>query len=140
LEGAPQLEKLTRELGLADAVIFSGFVKEIETVYSALDLFLFPAQFEGLGTSLLAAMSYGIPSIAFERCAFAEIIQDGQSGILVENQSLPGIEAAITRLLRDEQSARRMGEAGRQRIEKVFSADRMVEETLKVYEEVCKKE
>ena len=136
----PQLEKLTRELGLADAVIFSGFVKEIETVYSALDLFLFPAQFEGLGTSLLAAMSYGIPSIAFERCAFAEIIQDGQSGILVENQSLPGIEAAITRLLRDEQSARRMGEAGRQRIEKVFSADRMVEETLKVYEEVCKKE
>jgi len=135
----PQLEKLTRELGLADAVIFAGFVKEIETVYSALDLFLFPAQFEGLGTSLLAAMSYGIPSIAFQACAFGEIIEDGQSGILVENQSLAGIEAAITRLLHDEQSARRMGEAGRRRIEQVFSADRMVEETLDVYKEVCAK-
>jgi glycosyltransferase involved in cell wall biosynthesis len=132
----PQLEKLTRELGLADAVIFAGFVKDIEAVYAALDVFLFPAQFEGLGTSLLAAMSHGIPSIAFRGCAFGEIIEDGQSGILIENQSLPGIEAAITRLLRDKQSARGMGEAGRRRIEDVFSADRMVEETLKVYNEV----
>ena len=98
-----------------------------------------PAQFEGLGTSLLAAMSYGIPSIAFQACAFGEIIEDGQSGILVENQSLTGIEAAITRLLHDAQSARRMGEAGRRRIEQVFSADRMVEETLDVYKEVCAK-
>lgn len=132
-----RLEKLTQELGLADAVIFAGFVKEIEAVYSALDVFLFPAQFEGLGTSLLAAMSYGIPSIAFNACAFGEIIGDGRSGILVEKQSLPGIALAITRLLRDQQSARRMGEAGRKRIEEVFSADRMVEQTIKIYGEVC---
>jgi L-malate glycosyltransferase len=132
-----RLEKLTRELGLADAVIFAGFVKDIETVYSALDVFLFPAQFEGLGTSLLAAMSYGIPSIAFNACAFGEIIEDGKSGILVENQSLPGIERAITRLLHDQQSARRMGETGRKRIEEVFSADRMVEQTIRIYAEVC---
>lgn len=133
----PQFEKLTRELGLADAVIFAGFVKDIEAVYSALDVFLFPAQFEGLGTSLLAAMSCGIPSIAFNVCAFGEIIEDGKSGILVENQSLPGMERAITRLLRDQHAARRMGEAGRKRIEEAFSADRMVEQTVKVYAEVC---
>lgn len=133
----PRLEKLTRQLGLGDAVIFAGFVKDIEPVYSALDVFLFPAQFEGLGTSLLAAMSYGIPSIAFNACAFGEIIEDGKTGVLVENQSLPGIERAITRLLRDRQFARRMGEAGRQRIENVFSADRMVEQTIKTYMEVC---
>jgi L-malate glycosyltransferase len=133
----PQLEKLAREMGLADAVIFAGFVEEIEAVYSALDVFLFPAQFEGLGTSLLAAMSYGIPSIAFQCCAFGEIIEDGKSGMLVENRSLPGVELAIARLLHDQQFAQRMGEAGRKRIEEVFSADRMVEETIKIYEEVC---
>jgi glycosyltransferase involved in cell wall biosynthesis len=135
----PQLEKLTRELGLVDAVIFAGFVKDIEAVYAALDLFLFPAQFEGLGTSLLAAMSYGIPSIAFKSCAFGEIIEDGESGILVEEESLTGIELAINQLLREQEFARGMGAAGRERIEKVFSADRMVEETLKVYNEVCSK-
>jgi glycosyltransferase involved in cell wall biosynthesis len=136
----PQLEKLTRELGLADAVIFAGFVKEIEAAYAAFDVFLFPAQFEGLGTSLLAAMSYGIPSIAFKGCAFGEIVEDGKSGILVENQSLPGIEAALTRLLREQEFARSMGAEGRKRIEKVFSAGRMVEETFKVYKEVCAQE
>jgi glycosyltransferase involved in cell wall biosynthesis len=135
----PRLEKLTREKGLTEAVIFAGFVEEIETVYAALDVFLFPAQFEGLGTSLLAAMSYGIPSIAFKGCAFGEIIEDGKSGILVETESLPGTELAITRLLREQKFARSMGAAGRARIEEVFSADRMVEETLKVYEEVCTK-
>jgi L-malate glycosyltransferase len=133
----PRLEKLTRQLGLADAVIFAGFVKDIEAVYSALDVFLFPAQFEGLGTSLLAAMSCGIPSIAFNTCAFGEIIEDSQSGILVKKESLSGIERAIMRLLRDQQFARRMGEAGRKRIEEVFSADRMIEQTIKIYTEVC---
>jgi L-malate glycosyltransferase len=135
----PRLEQLTKELGLGDAVIFTGFVKEIEQVYSALDIFLFPAQFEGLGTSLLAAMSHGIPSIAFKGCAFGEIIEDGKSGILIEKESLPGLELAITKLLRDKESAHSIGQAGRERIEEVFSADRMVEETLKVYKEVCTK-
>jgi glycosyltransferase involved in cell wall biosynthesis len=135
----PRLEQLTQKLGLGDAVIFTGFVKEIEQVYSAIDIFLFPAQFEGLGTSLLAAMSHGIPSIAFKGCAFGEIIEDGKSGILVEKGSPPGLEFAITRLLSDTEFAYRTGQTGRKRIEDVFSADRMVEETLKVYKEVCAK-
>lgn len=133
----PRLEKLTRELGLVDAVIFAGFVKEIEEIYRAVDVFLFPAQFEGLGTSLLAAMSFGVPSIAFDGCAFGEIIEDGKSGMLVENRSVPGIERAITRLLGDQEFARSIGDSGRRRIEEVFSADRMVEETLKIYKGVC---
>jgi len=135
----PRLEKLARELGLGDAVIFAGFVKEIEEVYRALDVFLFPAQFEGLGTSLLAAMSYGVPSIAFDGCAFGEIIEKGKSGMLVENKSVPGIERAITQLLGDQEFARSMGRGGRRRIEEVFSADRMVEETIKTYAEICGK-
>ena len=134
-----RLERLTRELGLGDAVVFAGFVKEIEQVYSALDIFLFPAQFEGLGTSLLAAMGYGVPSIAFDGCAFGEIIENGTSGMLVENQSLPGIVSAITRLLSDQEFARSVGGGGRRRIEEVFSADRMVEGTIKIYMEVCGK-
>ncbi len=44
-------------------VIFAGFVTDIDSVYQALDVFLFPSSFEGLGTSLLAAMSYEVPSV-----------------------------------------------------------------------------
>jgi glycosyltransferase involved in cell wall biosynthesis len=132
----PMLEQLATELGIREFVIFAGFVSDIETVYPALDVFLFPSTFEGLGTSLLAAMSYEVPSIAFSCCAFGEIIENERSGLLVETGNVPQLLQAVTHLLRDKKLARAIGQAGRQRVAAVFSSDRMVEETLKVYQEV----
>jgi glycosyltransferase involved in cell wall biosynthesis len=133
----PMLEALARELGVQRAVIFAGFVTDIESVYPALDVFLFPSSFEGLGTSLLAAMSYEVPSVAFRCCAFGEIIDDEKSGLLVEPGSVAGLVKAVTRLLRDKEFARAIGAAGRERIGKIFSCEHMAEEMKKVYREVC---
>lgn len=129
------LEESARSLGVNDAVIFAGFVKEIESVYAALDLFLFPSMFEGLGTSLLAAMSYGIPSIAFDRCAFGEIVKSEKSGLLIEASNVKAIQQAASRLLGDASFAKIIGSAGRERIIEKFSADEMVNKMLRVYEE-----
>jgi glycosyltransferase involved in cell wall biosynthesis len=131
------LEQLASDLGVSEMVIFAGFVADIETVYAALDVFLFPSFFEGLGTSLLAAMSYEIPSVAFNCCAFGEIIENGKSGLLVETGNVEEIVKAVAQLLRDREFARAMGQAGRERIGKKFSSTRMVEEMSKVYREVC---
>ena len=68
--GRDALQLIATELGVADMVIFAGFVADIETVYAALDVFLFPSYFEGLGTSLLAAMSYQIPQCGFPMLRF----------------------------------------------------------------------
>jgi glycosyltransferase involved in cell wall biosynthesis len=133
----PMLEALAMELGVSDAVIFAGFVKDIESVYPALDVFLFPSSFEGLGTSLLAAMSYEVPSVAFQCCAFGEIIENEKSGLLVEPGNVEGIVKAASRLLEDKEFARSVGRAGRERIGRIFSCDHMVEEMKKVYREVC---
>jgi glycosyltransferase involved in cell wall biosynthesis len=133
----PLLEALARELGVHQAVIFAGFVSDIESVYPALDVFLFPSSFEGLGTSLLAAMSHEVPSVAFECCAFGEIIENEKSGLLVESGSVAGIVKAVTRLLQDREFARAVGAAGRERIAKIFSCNHMAEEMSKVYREVC---
>ena len=131
------LEQLAAELGVSERVIFAGFVADIETVYAALDVFLFPSFFEGLGTSLLAAMSYVVPSVAFDCCAFGEIIENGKSGLLVQTGNVEEIVKAVSQLLRDKAFARAMGEAGRARIAERFSSERMVEEMSKVYREVC---
>ena len=133
------LEQLAGELGVGEMVIFAGFVADIETVYTALDVFLFPSFFEGLGTSLLAAMSYEIPSVAFDCCALGEIIENGKSGLLVETGNVEEIVKAVERLLRDREFARAMGKAGRERIAEKFSSTRMVEEMSRVYREVCSK-
>lgn len=129
----PQLEALTASLGLTGAVIFAGFVTNITEVYAALDAFLFPAQFEGLGTSLLAAMARGIPPVAYRRCAFPEIIEDGVSGFLAD-VSQGHFSDAVRRLLADPGLRRTMGGAARKRAAEKFSSARMVEETIALYE------
>jgi glycosyltransferase involved in cell wall biosynthesis len=136
----PALEALAAELGVSGSVIFAGFVRDIETVYTALDVFLFPSFFEGLGTSLLAAMSYEIPSVTFSCCAFGEIIETGKSGLLVETGNVGELIQAVTQLLRDREFSRVMGQAGRARIAEVFSSERMVEETLKIYRDLLQGE
>lgn len=138
-EGAyrSELQRLSAELKVQDSVIFAGFVSDVDAVYRALDVFVFPALFEGLGTSLLAAMAQGVPSVTYFGCALGEIVENGKSGLQVEPRNPEALASAIRRLLSNSGVASQMGAAGRQRIEKVFSAERMVEETLRLYREVA---
>jgi glycosyltransferase involved in cell wall biosynthesis len=135
-EYRPQLEALAAQLKVREQVIFAGFLKDISVVYEAIDIFVFPSLFEGLGTSLLSAMGYGLPSITFFGCALGEIVENGRSGLQVEARNSAEVAKAVAGLLRDPDFAQTVARAGRARVMEIFSADRMVEGTLKVYEEV----
>lgn len=130
-----RLESLAQELNLANDVVFAGFVEDIESVYAALDVFLLPSFFEALNNSLLAAMAYEIPSIAFNKGALSEIIEHENSGLLVSGPDPAEISAAAIKILRDHEFAMNLGRASRARIEQNFSTDKMVEGMIRVYEE-----
>jgi len=138
-----RLEMVAHELGIAPAVHFTGFVKEVEQVYAALDIFLFPAVDEGLGTALLAAMAHALPVVALARGGCAEAIEHGRSGLLAADREPGTLAGAVRSLLApppaglaDTAEARRLGEAARARIAERFSAEQMVEGNLRVYEEL----
>jgi glycosyltransferase involved in cell wall biosynthesis len=130
-----ELQALAQNLGVTDHVLFAGFVKDVENVYAALDVFLLPSFFEALNNSLLAAMAYQVPSIAFRRGALPEIIEDGASGLLVEAANVAELSAAIRRLLADPSLGRSLGASGRRRVASCFSADRMVDGMVRVYQQ-----
>ena len=132
-----RLQKLATELNVQDAVLFAGFVKDVESFYRSIDVFVFPALFEGLGTSLLAAMAHGVPSLTYFGCALGEIVEDGKSGLQVEPRNAAALTEALRKILRDDKLAAQIGKTGRCRIENIFAADRMVDETLRLYHEVC---
>ena len=132
-----RLEQLAADLNVREAVIFAGFVRDIEAFYRALDVFVFPATFEGLGTSLLAAMAHGVPSVTYFGCALGEIVENGKSGLQVEPRNTEALVEALRRILSDKTYAAELGSQGRKRIEAKFSAERMVAETLRLYREVC---
>lgn len=120
--GRGKLENLARRLNLSEAIIFAGFVTDVESVYAALDVFLLPSLFEALNNSLLAAMAYEIPSIAFDRGALGEIIQQRKSGLLVEAANTQALRDAVASLLRAPAFAKQLGVAARQRVQENFSA------------------
>jgi glycosyltransferase involved in cell wall biosynthesis len=91
---------------------------------------------EGLGTSLLDAMCFGRPVVATDAGGIPEAVEDGVTGRVVPVQDPAALAAALVAVLTDPSLRARLGAAGRQRFESRFSADRMVDSTLAVYDEL----
>jgi glycosyltransferase involved in cell wall biosynthesis len=133
-----ELESLSRRLGQENAVLFPGFVNEIEEVYAALDAFVFPSEFEGLGTALQTAMGMALPSISTARGALAEVV-DHQRTAMVVKPDAQEFAQAMTLLMDSRELRVRLGAAAREEIIERFSAERMVANTIRVYEDVLSK-
>jgi glycosyltransferase involved in cell wall biosynthesis len=134
------LERRAAELGIADRVEFLGRVTSAELVaaYRRAACFVLPATLderadtEGLGVVLLEAMSYGVPVVATRRGGIVDVVDDGKTGILVEDD--PGALAdAIAPLLEDPDRGRTLGRAGRARVRERFGWDSIVDRLEAVY-------
>jgi len=131
-----ELESLARELGVQDSVLFWGFVEDVERVYRALDVFLFPSLAEPLGSSLLAAMAHGLPVVAVDSGAVPEVVDNKRTGLLVPTPEAEGLASAAIELLHNPARAAALGAAARATVLERFTADRMVENTVRLYEEL----
>jgi glycosyltransferase involved in cell wall biosynthesis len=129
-----RLNALATELALSNAVIFAGFVADIETVYRALDIFAFPSVAEPLGSSLLTAMAHGLPAVAVASGGVPEIIEDGRDGILVNAPDASEIAAAVCKLLRNPQLANQLAACARDTISRRFTTALLAQNTLRQYE------
>ena len=130
----PRLQALVRELGLDGVVKFPGFVSDVDSVYAATDLFVFPSHQEPLACAMLSAMAHALPVVAFARGGNPEAVEDGQNGLLVKELDPNALAAAIARLVAHPDEATRLGRAARETVMARFSANQMVEETLRLYE------
>ena len=133
----PELEAQARELGLRDRVVFAGFRHDLDRLLPALSVFCLSSRLEGLGTSLLDAMSYGLPVVATAAGGIPEAVEDGVSGRVVPPGDAGALAEALADLLGDDERRRAYGAAGRRRFLERFTADHMVDETLRVLAEVA---
>jgi glycosyltransferase involved in cell wall biosynthesis len=127
------LERQIKDHHLEKHVFLAGFRPDVLSVHKAFDIFVMSSVTEGLGTSLLDAMACGKPIVATSAGGIPEVVVDGETGLLVPPRDQEAMADAIVRLLSDERLRRAMGAAGRARARARFSADRMVEDTLRVY-------
>jgi glycosyltransferase involved in cell wall biosynthesis len=133
----PALERQIKDHHLEKHVLLVGFRPDVLSLHKAFDIFVLSSVTEGLGTSLLDAMAAGKPVVATMTGGIPEVVVDGETGFLVPPRDHAAMAEAIVALLKDEALRRRMGEAGRARACALFSAERMVQETLRVYQRVA---
>ena len=135
-QGGAYRRQLEREAG--DRVRFLGYRDDVPAIIEALDVLVLPSWIEGLPLVVLEAMAHSKPVVATDVGGTAEAVVDGETGLLVPPRDPPALAAAIRRLLDDPEAARRMGEAGRRRVEERFSAEAMSRRVLEIYDEVAR--
>lgn len=131
-----RLEALSRELGLERRCVFAGFRADLDRLIPVFTVFCLSSHMEGLGTSLLDAMAFGVPVVATAAGGIPEAVVDGVTGRLVPPRDPPALAAALVEALKDPARRAAWGRAGRRRFEERFTADRMVEATLAVHAEL----
>lgn len=130
------LERQIRDLHLEKHVFLAGFRPDVLSLHKGFDLFVMPSVTEGLGTSLLDAMACGKAVVATSAGGIPEVVVDGETGLLVPPRDDRALAGAIVTLLANPDRRAAMGRAGLARVRQRFSAERMVAETLGVYERV----
>ena len=131
-----RLEAQAGRLALADSVIFTGWVDDASSLMPAFDMVVAPSRWEGFGLVVLEAMSHGLPVIASRAGALPEVVADGETGLLVPSESPDALADAMESLLSAPHRAADMGRAGKTRLAESFSVGKMVDATMKVYEQI----
>jgi len=98
----PQVRSRAQELGIADAVIFTGFVKDVARVFSALDVQVNASYIsEACSLSLQEGMSVGIPTVASDCCGNPWIVDDNETGFLFTPRDPRSLAGRVARLMDD---------------------------------------
>lgn len=128
MKGRALVEKACWEMGVE-------FSRDLQRDLPGARVFVYITREEGLGSAALLAMALGVPVVASRVGGLPEAVEDGVSGLLVENDAA-AIAAAVRRVMEDDAMAARMGEAGRRRAGERFSVAEMTRGTLAAYRKV----
>ncbi|MGB7281544.1 MAG: glycosyltransferase family 4 protein [Candidatus Acidiferrum sp.] len=132
-----KLQAQAHELKLDDHVIFTGWRDDMPETLSVLDIFVHcpTTWIEGLGIAHLEAMAMGKPTVVSDNGGLPDVVLDGVTGFLVPPGNIQELSAAILRLLRDDELARRLGANARQRAVKEFDIEKNTQKLGKLFEE-----
>ncbi len=115
---------------------FVGFRGDVDRWLCAADLAVVPSLAEPLGNATLEAMAQGLPVIGSDVGGIPEMINHGETGLLVRPGDAEALSQALARLIDDDASRHAMAEASRRRCEACFTIDRHIQNMTQVYQEV----
>jgi glycosyltransferase involved in cell wall biosynthesis len=137
------MERLAESLGVEDRVRFLGRIshENLPKVYAACDVFVLPSvsRLEAFGIVALEAMATGKPVVVADIPGVREVIEDGREGLLADPMNPQNLAEKVRRLLADPVLRQEMGRRGREKVLASFTMETVVDQVLKVYEDVLRK-
>jgi glycosyltransferase involved in cell wall biosynthesis len=132
----PALEALAAGLGIAERVRFLGHRTDIPQLLAACDVFVLPSLYEGSSLAVLEAMAARRAVLSSAIGGTEELIDDGDSGLLVPPGDAAALEDALDRLLADRKLRETLGARARERVEASFTRQAMADQVVEIYERV----
>jgi glycosyltransferase involved in cell wall biosynthesis len=134
-----ELEALAAARGISHRVQFLGEYSDVPGLLAASDFGLLTSREEGFSNVILEGMAAGLAMIVTDVGGNTEAVIHNETGIVVPPRDPKAIGNAIITLARDPERRKRLGAAGRKRVEKEFSIERCVKAHLDLYEEMLDK-
>ena len=132
---ARRYQRLAKEKGVLNKLIFVGVHKHIQEMYAAGDIFVFPSEYDAFGTACLEAMASGLPVIISNTSGASEIITHGKDGFIINHPINAKEIAHNIHVLLEKETREQMGIDARQKSE-MYSFEANVEKTLRIYKKV----
>jgi glycosyltransferase involved in cell wall biosynthesis len=138
-ERRDELEQLSTDLGLRDAVRFHGLQEDVRPFLAGVDAFVLSSVSEGIALTLLEAMAAALPVVATDVGGNREVVIPGETGFLVPARDPVALARALITLLGDPERAHRFGAAGRARVTAEFALDTTVAAYETLYVELLQR-
>ena len=134
-EDRPALQERAAAAGLAERVLMPGNLADLDRVMGAADVFAMSSLWEGLPLVLLEAMAAGRPTAAYAIDGVTELVADGVTGLTAPAGSVPGLAAALARLVDEPDLRARLGAVAAAAIRERYDFDRLVDRLEACYRE-----
>lgn len=133
----PALERLARNLGLEDRVVFAGLTRDVAPFYALADVFVLPSLSEGSPNVLLEAMASGLPIVATDVGGVPEIAADEVNALLVPAEDAAAMGRSVLRLLNDSTLGSQLGRMARQTVTEHYTPEQRAAALTRVYAHVA---
>jgi len=135
-----ELKQLCKIYSLGNDVKFTGWIgyEEIPIYHNMLDIYVALSESESFGVSVLEASACAKPVVVSNVSGFAEIVENGVTGIIVPVKNARVAASAIEKLINDKEYARQMGENGRKKVEGFYNWTSNINDIVNIYNSVLK--
>lgn len=119
-------------------VVFTSWIKDVETVYGDLDISVLTSLNEGTPVSIIESLASGVPVLSTNVGGVKDIVTDGKSGKLFNLEQIEEMSKALVQLLSEPEYAHEMGDFGRKVVLKNYTYTRLVEDMTALYSQLLR--